>query len=130
MFVDAGYLTEAVYHFCKDTGQRFIAAVGRGATQQARRQMYNRPTRTGSVTKYVGRGFHINRLQAERLFLAEVDADHWKTWVHQRLTTPVGQSGALTLFDAPKFEHQDFCRQLTAETKLDKFVPGRGAVVR
>jgi phage terminase large subunit GpA-like protein len=130
VFIDAGYMTEAVYRFCREAKQRFLPAVGRGATQQARRQMYNRPTRTGSVTKYVGRGFHVNRLPAERLYLAEVDADHWKTWVHQRLATPVGQSGALTLFDAPKFEHQDFCRQLTAEAKLDEFVPGRGVVVR
>jgi hypothetical protein len=130
VFVDAGYMTEAVYRFCREAKQRFLPAVGRGTTQQARRQMYNRPTRTGSVTKYVGRGFHVNRLPTERLYLAEVDADHWKTWVHERLATPVGQSGALALFEAPKFEHQDFCRQLTAETKLEEFVPGRGVVIR
>jgi phage terminase large subunit GpA-like protein len=130
VFIDAGYMTEAVYRFCREAKQRFLPAVGRGTTQQARRQMYNRPTRTGSVTKYVGRGFHVNRLPTERLYLAEVDADHWKTWVHERLATPVGQSGALALFEAPKFEHQDFCRQLTAETKLEEFVPGRGVVIR
>jgi hypothetical protein len=55
--------------------------------------------------------------------MGEVGSDHWKTWVHQRPATPMGQSGALTLFDAPKFEHQDYYRLLTAESKLDKFVP-------
>jgi len=30
-------------------------------------------------------------LPAEALYLLEVDADHWKTWVHQRLVTPMDQ---------------------------------------
>lgn len=37
------------------------------------------------MAKHIGGGFHINLLASQPVFLAEVDADHWKSWVHQRL---------------------------------------------
>ena len=60
----------------------------------------------------------------------EIDADHWKTWVHQRLSTPVGKAGAMTLFQAPPQEHLALVKHLTAETKTEEFVAGRGVVVK
>ena len=60
----------------------------------------------------------------------EIDADHWKTWVHQRLSTPVGKAGAMTLFQAPPQEHLALAKHLTAETKTEEFVAGRGVVVK
>jgi hypothetical protein len=68
--------------------------VGRGGSQQ-HRQWYNRPTRTGSVVKQLGEGDHLNRLKAEKLLLAEVDSDHWKTWV--RPATFVSTAPPITL---------------------------------
>jgi hypothetical protein len=37
--------------------------------------------------------------------LVQADADHWKTWVHQRLITPLNKPGAMTLFDAQPSGH-------------------------
>ena len=62
--------------------------------------------------------------------LAEVNADHWKSWVHQRLETPLGQPGAMTLFQAPPHEHLSLAKHLTAERKVEEFMPGRGVVTR
>ncbi len=87
----------------------------RGAA--ASQQWYNRPTQTGSLVKHIGEGFHINRLPAERLHLCEVDADHWKTWVHQRLSTPIGQTGRDDALQAPPQEHLALAKHLTAETE-------------
>ncbi len=129
VWIDAGYLTPVVYAFCSDSGKGYLSAIGRGAAQQ-QRQWYNRPTRTGSIVKHVGEGFHINRLRAERIFLAEVDADYWKTWVHQRLSTPQGKEGAMTLFQAAPQEHLALAKHLTAETKTEEFVSGRGVIVK
>src|SRR5688572_14161327 len=53
-------------------------------------------------------GRSVNRLRDQRLYLAEVNADHWKTWVHQRLSTPLGQPGAMTLFQTQPKEHLSF----------------------
>lgn len=80
--------------------------------------LHNRPTRTGSVVKHIGESFHLNRLWDQRLYLAEINADHWKTWVHQRLSTPVGQPGAMTLFHAQPTEHLSFANNACAAGHL------------
>ncbi len=129
VWIDSGYMTHVVYAFCRESGERFLPAIGRGAAQQ-HRQWYNRPTRTGAIVKDIGEGFHVNYLRAERLFLVEVDADHWKTWVHQRLSTPLSKAGAMSLFQAPPQEHLALAKHLTAETKTEEFVAGRGVVVK
>ena len=128
-WIDAGYMTSVVYAFCRQAGRPFRPTIGRGAAQQ-HRQWYNRPTRTGSLVKQIGDGFHINRLPAEKLDLVEVNADHWKTWVHQRLSTPLGKPGAMSLFRAAPQEHLALAKHLTAETKAEEFVAGRGVVVK
>jgi hypothetical protein len=66
----------------------------------------------------------------DRLLLVEINADHWKSWVHQRLSTPVGSPGAMTLFQAGPQEHLALSKHLTAETKTEEFVAGKGVVTR
>lgn len=129
VWIDAGYMTPVVYAFCRESGDPYRPAIGRGAAQQ-HRQWYNRPTRTGSVVKHLGEGYHLNKLKAEKLLLAEVDADHWKGWVHQRLSTPLVQSGAMTLFQTNPAEHLTLAKHLTAERKTEEFVAGKGVVVK
>jgi phage terminase large subunit GpA-like protein len=128
-WIDAGYMTHVVYAFCRETGNRFVPAIGRGAGQQ-HRQWYRRPTSTGSIVQHIAEGFHLNWLPAEQLHLAEVDADHWKTWVHQRLSTPLGKPGAMSLFQAAAEEHLALAKHLTAERKTDQFVAGKGVVTK
>lgn len=129
VFVDAGYMTDVVYAFCREAKDPFRPSVGRGTTQR-RTQWYNRPTNTGSVVKHIGEGYHLNWLPSEQLYLTEVDADHWKGWVHQRLASPLNQSGSLRLFQAPPSEHLSLAKHLTAERKIEEFVAGKGLVVR
>jgi hypothetical protein len=129
VWVDAGYMAPTIYSFCREAGERFRPSVGRGAAQQTR-QWYNRPTQTGSVVKFIGEGYHACWLPAEQLHLLELDADHWKTWVHQRLATPVGGQGAMTLFRAQPQEHLALAKHLTAESKTEEFVAGKGVVVK
>jgi phage terminase large subunit GpA-like protein len=128
VWVDAGYMAPVVYAFCREAGERFRPAIGRGAAQQ-RKQWYNRPTKTGAIVKQIGEGYHVNRLPAEKLLLCEIDADYWKTWIHQRLSTPLGSAGAMTLFQASPQEHLALAKHLTAEVKTEEFVAGKGVVV-
>jgi hypothetical protein len=46
------------------------------------------------------------------------------------LSTPIGQPGALTLYAAPPQEHLTFAHHLTAEKKVEEFVPGKNVVVK
>jgi hypothetical protein len=122
-------MPQVVYAFCRESGDRFRPAIGRGVAQQ-HRQWYNRPTQTGSIVRYIGEGFHGNWLPAEQLLLLEVDSDHWKTWVHQRLSTPLDKPGAMTLFQAQPQEHLSLAKHLTAENKTEEFIAGKGVVVK
>jgi hypothetical protein len=132
VWVDAGYQTNVVYAFCRESGDRFRPAVGRGAAQRKGEQTMDKASQTGSVVKLVGEAYHAAWLPVEKLYLLEVDADHWKTWVHQRLATPVGGPGAMTLHHAkePQQQHLSFVKHLTAESKVEEFVAGKGVVVR
>jgi hypothetical protein len=73
---------------------------------------------------------HANWIPAAGLHLVEVDADHWKTWAHQRLVTPLGKPGAMTLFRARPQEHLALAKHLTAEAKTEEFVAGKGVVMK
>ena len=75
-----------------------------------------------SIVKHIGEGFHINVLVADQLHFVEVDADHWKTWVHHRLHMPLETPGALSLYHAPAKEHLLLAEHLTAETKTEEFI--------
>ena len=77
-----------------------------------------------------GENYHVNRLASDHTHLFEIDADAWKTWIHQRLRTPVDQPGALRLFKAPPQEHLSLAKHLTAERKTEEFIAGKGVVTR
>jgi hypothetical protein len=93
---------------------------------------YRRPA-SSRVVK-VGAGYHLVRLQMGSgrppVDLAEIDADHWKTWLHKRLTTPTGQPGSMTLHQARPNEHLSLAKHLTAERQVEEFTGRRGAVIR
>jgi hypothetical protein len=132
-WADAGYQAPVVYAFCREAGDRFRPAVGRGAAQHARQQAgYSRPTTTGSVVRLIGEAYHASWLPAEQLLLLEADADPGKTRVHRRLATPVGSPGSLTFHAAPhpQQEHLALAKHLTAEHKVEEFVTGKGVAVR
>lgn len=50
--------------------------------------------------------------------------------MHGRLNTPLDQAGALAFLQAQPQEHLALAKHLTAEKKVEEFVPGKGAVVR
>ena len=127
--VDAGYMTDVVYAFCRESGNRFLPSVGRGASQQ-HVQYQNRVTTTGSTVVHMGEGFHINWLPPANAHLVEIDADHWKTWVHHRFTVPASSPGALTLFHGTPSDHLAFAKHLTAEQKTEEFIAGKGIVAK
>src|SRR5262245_58027774 len=105
IWIDAGYMTDVVYSFARESGSNlFRPCVGQGATQH-RRQTYNRPTHQGPTIHHIGQSFHLSLLEAERLYLVEVDADYWKTWLHQRLASPMTNTGALTFYQSLPQEH-------------------------
>jgi phage terminase large subunit GpA-like protein len=129
VWIDAGYMSEAVYAFCRESRSPFLPYVGRGAEQQ-RSMHYRRPTSTGSVVRKIGQNYHLSSIHGEQVQLVEIDADFWKTWVHERLSAPIDQLGAMTFYKASPQEHFTLAKHLTAETKTEEFIAGRGVVTK
>ncbi|MCG6156349.1 terminase gpA endonuclease subunit [Rubinisphaera margarita] len=105
------------------------ASAGRGATQISSRWEQSSSSRRSRL-RGVGEGYSGNDLLDHGVTLLEVNADHWKSWVHQRLTTPLSQPGAMRLFQAAPHEHLSLTKHLTAERKIEEFVAGKGMVTR
>jgi len=139
VWIDSGWeASEAVvYDFCRRAAQqsnqkpgqeRFRPMKGYGATQRLRRH-YHAPAKRTQDIREIGEGYHFARLRAKRILLVHVNADAWKTFVHERLLTPADEPGAMTVFAAPKGEHTKFAKHITAEKPVEDFMPGRGTVI-
>lgn len=129
VWVDAGYMTDVVYTFIRESRAPYMASDGLGQGQEYRTS-YSRPKTTGAIVKLVGEGYHFAALPNKGVTLAEVHADHWKTYTHERLTTPLDEPGAMTLFQASPSEHLSFAKHLTAERQVEEFVAGKGNIVK
>ena len=130
-FIDSGYQTMSVYHATTAGGAAFLPCKGFGTTQ-GRKPYQNPGVLKGGL---VGDHYHIALQKPENwplrtpLWLAEVDVDFWKSYLYARLTTPIGQPGALTLFKSEeKNGHNAFCRHLVAERQVQIVLPGKGLV--
>lgn len=117
VLVDSGHWEAAVVSFCAESGAGYLPSKGFGVQQLGKRSMHQEP------------GYEAVRQPAGHV-LVEVNADWWKSYVHMRLQTPVGQPGGLSLFAGSGQEHLGFAKHLTAEKRVEEFVAGRGLVSR
>jgi len=136
VWIDAKYQSEIVYDFVRHFGHRYRPTLGYGAGQQTR-AFYNRPKRTGASVKHIGEGYHVAWLPKWQVFVVEVNADHWKSFLHERLAVPIDPcvdevpAGAMTFYDsADANEHITLIKHLTAERATEEIVEGKGRVVK
>ncbi len=131
VFVDSGWQPDSVVKFCRDreSGGKYRPSKGFGTTQYRRGFSDKSP---GAVNiRYVGQKYHIAWVPTQHANLVEIDVDYWKSFVHARLSIPVGSEGALTLFDEPsRLNHLGFAKHLTAERQVEEFIEGRGQILR
>lgn len=128
VWIDSGWSEskQAVYAICHEEASagRFRPALGRGEGQQYMVH-YSQPKSTGAVIRFIGEQYHISRYKSDRIDVVEINSDHWKSFVHERLRTPLDEPGGITVFDAPPHEHTKLAKHLTAEKKVEEFPAGR-----
>ncbi|HUU31421.1 MAG TPA: hypothetical protein VMY69_04905, partial [Phycisphaerae bacterium] len=127
---DVGYarssMDEPVWALVAETaGKTYQASKGFGSAPGQSR--YNQPRKGGRGKRLFNHGFALYQVK-RRAWLYHVDADYWKLFVHQGLTTPPGRPGALTLFGSDPLEHRNLARHLVAEKWESRHTPGRGTV--
>ena len=129
VWIDSGYESATVYEFTKDAGTTYRPTKGHGVAQE-RSTPYTAPRKLAKETPKIGDGWHVAYQAAEKVWLIHINSDHWKSRSHQFLISPAGQPGSLVLYDAPPQEHLTLARHLTAERKVEEFIPGKGTVER
>ena len=128
--VDSGDFTDAIYEFIRQVGGTpFAAAKGwdRGRFRLPKERTKDR---------LPFQECYASHLPAERIWLYNVNTEHWKQWVHERFLTETNDdqqmpnSGTLSLFAAPgdRRRHLSFSQHIVAEERRDIFVPGKGTV--
>jgi phage terminase large subunit GpA-like protein len=140
VWIDSGYYehTEAVYAFCRNANAGRHLAPGRELYRPAKgwgegpemAGRYHPPKATNRDVRYVGPGYHLSYLPTARQLLVHVDADTWKSALHNGLSTPADEPSAITLYDAADLrEHDQWSSQVSAEEREETFTP-RGIVRR
>lgn len=131
VWIDSNYedSRDAVYAFCAESAeQRFRPTRGHGFGQALKR--YRHPEKTDQRVRVIGEHFYLVRDRKARLLVVDLNADYYKSRLHERLSQPSEGAGALTLFDAPGEYHTKFAKHMTAERPVQRFVPGIGEVVQ
>ena len=127
--VDAGDYTDAVYEFVRQVGGNPFAA-SKGWDAGRFRIGKEAPDRRPFIEAYA------SKLQTERLWLYNINTEHWKQWVHERFATATFDEnerfndGSLSLFAAPgdRKRHLSFSHHIVAEERREIFTPGKGLV--
>lgn len=126
--VDAnwGQSTDVVYQFCRQSSHagvilpshgRYVGASSKPMTEY-RKQQGDR----------LGFNWMIPNVAGKRAIRHVIyDTNYWKSFIHARLTVPVGDKGALTLYGRIPGAHQLFAEHLTAEYRVK--TQGRGRTV-
>lgn len=128
VYIDSGWMPQIVYQFCLESGDVYRPCKGFGTGMV--KHSYSQPSRTGKRVLFIGEEYHAAQIERAGVLLVEFNADHWKRWVQQRLSTPPGRRGSMDLFVAPRNDHRKFAMHITSEREVSEFVPGRGLVVR
>lgn len=126
--VDSGDYSAAVYEFVRRVlGTPFAASKGWDAgrfhmgTESPARRLFDN----------CWAGHQPN----ERLWLYNVNTEHWKAWVHERFATPTMNEanqfndGSLSLFVSDdKKKHLSFSHHIVSEMREEMFIEGKGLV--
>jgi hypothetical protein len=122
--VDSGYETDTVYKWVRETSAKHIVLASKGWSARASSKQIDEWG--ASPGDKVGKGWRLRASTGKhrsRLFL--FDANHWKTYLAERLRTPLGVPSAVLLFGNSSAAHSLFCDHLESETPTRFTVKGR-----
>lgn len=125
---DSGTYSNAVYEFCRQVKGIFRPSKGIAGY---------RPKNKDTANCVAGANQHAQWLQAQGLWLQELDTDYWKQWVHERFLTPTFDEnnllrrGALSLYQpAGNKRHVSYSQHIVAEELTTEFKEGKGTITK
>ena len=125
VLVDRNWKSEVVSVFCRESGQGYMGAHGRGNVRGLKSWTEPNPTKA----KLIGEGWYVTPSSRGGCVVL-MDSDRWKGRVHSGFVASEGGPGALTLYKGQPREHSTFCRHILAEHQIEEWEPGKGPIVR
>jgi hypothetical protein len=102
--IDSGYRPKGVGEFCRARPNRLLPCKGSSS-------------KLGTVYRMSQQGRH-SAMPGQRLVL--IDTDETQDWIEGQLyTLTAGDSGSMTVYEAPHESHQDYCEQLLNDAPVD-----------
>lgn len=126
LLVDEGYKPDTVHLFCRQHAHGNIMPIKGMAIRAGRQPMADWPKKKGERVGLAWRIRPVVNDRNVRHVLADVNI--WKTFVQQRLASPFGGDGCLSLWGSKSFEHRLFASHLTAETPTRTEGHGRSLI--
>lgn len=120
MLIDAGDWTDTIHQFCRQSphGPRLMPSKGVGISTTGT-PMPSWPEKTGERKDKNGGRWVIRPMSGSgRGREVLMDVNHWKSFVAQRLTTPMAGAGCLSLFGKHPDEHRLFADHICAEYRI------------
>jgi hypothetical protein len=121
--VDAGWQSQTVYSWCRQTPHYGVVfpskGIGRTATARGVSEWKPRPGERS--------GWHWRLTMSEtgKGRMCQFDPDAWKSFVWERLTAPMGGAGCLTLHGRDPIAHELLAEHLAAESSEPMTVRGQ-----
>jgi hypothetical protein len=114
MLVDSGWETDAIYRWSRETPHKSIVIPSKGRSAGATSTAFADYTvRPGDRA---GENWHLTASTgALKARLLQFDANYWKSFLAERLATPLGIKSALMLFGEQSREHEFLSEHLQAE---------------
>lgn len=125
VMVDSGTYTNAAYEFVRQVRGNFHASKG---------YSNYRPRAKSTDVCRAGKNQHAQWLEAQKIWLYELDTDFWKQWVHERFLTPTFDEnnmlrrGSLSIFEPTGTQkHTSYAQHIVAEELVSEFKQGKGS---
>jgi hypothetical protein len=128
MLIDAnwGQSTDVVYEFCRQSTHAAVLTPSHGRYVGAASIPFaDHKRKRGDRVGYHWRIPAVAGRRAVRHVL--YDTNHWKSFLQERLATPIGDPGCISLFGHDRERHRLLAEHLTAEYRVR--TEGRGRVV-
>lgn len=122
--VDAGYLPEVVVDVCRHSQHAAVLLPSRGVGIGAAARPISEYDRTKGDR--IGHHWYVPRVTDRRASRhIRFDSNYWKSFVHARLATAIGDPGSLSLHGRDPDEHRLLADHLTAESPIRTSGQGR-----
>lgn len=124
--IDSGWNTDTVYQFCRQSAHSSIVQPSKGyAVTAAGKPMAEWPKRPG---ERAGWNWRVGVPSSSSGRLCTFDPNQWKTFTAERILTPHGAAGCLSIFGNEPYVHQLFADHLSSEYCTE--TTGRGRTVQ